>query len=129
MSQIPSSVDEYIAAFPQEVQEILQEVRATAKAAAPEATEAIKYAMPALVLHGNLVYYAGFKKHIGFYALPEGNIEFQKELKQYKTGKGSIQFPLDKPIPYDLITKIVQFRVVQQLRQQEEKAKPKRSPK
>lgn len=109
-----SSVDAYIASFSEDVQKILRKIRATVLSAAPTAEETIKYAMPTLVLHGNLVYYAAFKNHIGFYGLPKGDEDFQNELAKYKTGKGSIQFPLDKPIPYDLISQIVTFRVAQQ---------------
>lgn len=107
----PESTDEYIAGFPVEVQAILNEVRKTIKLAAPEATEKISYGMPAFVQDGNLVYFAAFTNHIGFYALPSGNEAFKKELSKYKTGKGSIQFPLDKPMPLKLITRIVKMRV------------------
>lgn len=107
----PTSTAAYIASFPKEVQAKLEQVRATIKKAAPEAEETISYGMPAFKLNGPLVYFAAFKGHIGFYALPSGNEAFQKELAKYKMGKGSIQFPLDEPMPLALITKIVQFRV------------------
>jgi uncharacterized protein YdhG (YjbR/CyaY superfamily) len=108
----PSTVDDYILRFPLEVQEILEQVRVAVRKAAPEAEEIISYAMPAFrYKKTNLVYFAGFKQHIGFYALPSGNDAFKKELSNYKVGKGSIQFPLDKPIPLDLIKRIVQFRI------------------
>lgn len=107
----PESTDEYIAGFPVEVQAILNEVRKTIKLAAPEATEKISYGMPAFVQDGNLVYFAAFTNHIGFYALPSGNEAFKKELSKYKIGKGSIQFPLDEPMPLSLITRIVKMRV------------------
>ena len=107
----PSPIDAYIAAFPEDVQAILQQVRRTIHEAAPEATEAIAYGMPTFKLHGNLVHFAAFKNHIGFYPVPLGIEAFQEELSAYKQGKGSVQFPLDKPIPYDLIQRIVHFRV------------------
>jgi uncharacterized protein YdhG (YjbR/CyaY superfamily) len=121
----PTTIDEYIADFPPNVQEILQKVRATIKAAAPGAEEAIKYQMPTFVLKGNLVYFGAFKKHIGFYPVPTGIEAFEEDLAPYKTGKGSIQFPFDKPIPYDLITKVVVFRVEENLRNAEAKKKKK----
>lgn len=104
-------IDEYISAFPKDVQKILEQVRATVKKAAPQAEEAIKYAIPTYVLNGNLVHFAAFKNHIGFYPTPTANEEFKKELSAYKTGKGSVQFPLDQPMPLGLITKIVKFRI------------------
>jgi len=107
----PQTIDAYIAAFPDDVQAILQQVRRTIREAAPEATEAIAYGMPTFSLHGNLVHFAAFKNHIGFYPVPSGMAAFQEELSAYKQGKGSVQFPLDKPIPYDLIQRIVRFRV------------------
>lgn len=113
--EVPQNVDEYIAAFPANVQKVLQQVRTTVKKAAPGAEEIISYAMPAFRLKGNLVYFAAFKSHIGFYSLPSGNAAFKKELANYKTGKGSIQFPLDKPMPLALITQIVKFRVEENL--------------
>jgi len=104
-------VDAYIAEFPQPVQQLLQQLRKTIKAAAPKATEVISYGMPGYQLHGMLVYFAGYKNHIGFYAAPTGHEAFKKELSVYKTGKGSVQFPLDKPLPLKLVTKIVKYRV------------------
>ena len=112
----PTTIDEYIADFPPDVQEILQKVRATIRKAAPGAAETIKYQMPTFMLKGNLVHFGGFKKHVGFYPVPTGIEAFAEELAPYKTGKGSIQFPYDKPIPYDLITKVVKFRVEENLR-------------
>lgn len=109
----PASVDEYIVGFPKEVQDILKQVRATIRKAAPEAQETIAYGMPAYRLNGPLVYFAAFKSHIGFYATPTGHEAFAKELSKYKQGKGSVQFPLDQPIPFDLITRIVKFRVTE----------------
>lgn len=111
----PNSIDEYIADFPEEVQRVLAQVRATIRAAAPEAQEAIAYAMPAFKLNGPLVYFAGYKNHIGFYATPTGHKAFAAELSVFKQGKGSVQFPLDQPMPLDLITRIVKFRVQENL--------------
>ncbi len=108
----PANIDEYIAGFPEDVQKKLEQVRATIKKAAPEASEAIKYAMPAYVLNGtNLVFFAGYKNHIGFSATPTGHNAFKDELSVYKQGKGSVQFPLNQPMPLDLIGRIVAFRV------------------
>ncbi|MCJ7467517.1 MAG: DUF1801 domain-containing protein [Maribacter sp.] len=112
----PKDIDEYIALFPCELQKILEQVRMTIKKVAPEAEEKISYGMPAFRLHGkDLIYFAAFAKHIGVYALPSGNEAFKKELSNYKTGKGSIQFPFDHPIPFDLLAKIVQFRAQENL--------------
>jgi uncharacterized protein YdhG (YjbR/CyaY superfamily) len=107
----PTNIDEYITEFPAEVQKILQQVRTTIKEAAPAAEETISYAIPTFKVNGNLVHFAAFKNHIGFYPTPSGSEAFKKELSVYKSGKGSVQFPLDKPMPFDLITKIVKFRV------------------
>ena len=107
----PTTIDAYLAAFPADVQAILQQIRQLIHDAAPEATEAISYGMPTFKLHGNLVHFAAFKNHIGFYPVPSGMAAFQEELAAYKQGKGSVQFPLDQPMPYDLIRRIVQFRV------------------
>ena len=107
-----ANIDEYISGFPKDVQDILQEVRATIQKAAPGAVEAIKYAIPTFMLNGrNLVHFAAFKSHIGFYPTPTGGEAFKKDLSKYKTGKGSVQFPLDEPMPLSLITKITKFRV------------------
>jgi len=119
------NIDEYIAGFPPDVQDILQKVRATIRSAAPDAEEAIRYQMPTFRLEGNLVHFAAFKNHIGLYPTPSGTQRFRAELSPYETGKGSIRFPLDKPIPYDLIAKIVKFRVKANL----EKAKATRKKK
>jgi len=104
-------IDEYIQSHPKDVQKILMEIRKTVKKAAPNAKEKISYGMPAFTLNGNLVYFAAFKNHIGFYPLPSGINSFKKELSTYKTSKGAIQFPIDKPMPLSLITKIVKYRV------------------
>ncbi|MCK9641576.1 MAG: DUF1801 domain-containing protein [Prolixibacteraceae bacterium] len=106
-----NEVDQYISTFSAEVREIMVQIRAIIKDAAPDAVEMIAYKMPAYKTEGRpLVYFAGFKNHIGLYALPSGHIQFASELSHYQQGKGSVQFPLDKPIPYDLIKKIVEFR-------------------
>ncbi|XOV94157.1 MAG: iron chaperone [Bacteroidota bacterium] len=104
-------IENYINAFPEETQEILKKIRQLIKETAPEADELISYGMPGYKLNNRpLVYFAGYKNHIGFYATPSGHAEFEKELSIYPQGKGSVQFPLSKPIPYDLIKKIVLFR-------------------
>lgn len=114
--QIPTNlIDEYIHGFPPEIQEILQKIRQIVHEAAPEAQEVISYQMPTFTLHGNLVHFAAFKNHIGFYPIPSGIEAFQAELAGYISGKGSVQFPLDRPIPYDLIRRIVEFRVKENL--------------
>ena len=106
------TVDSYIASFPEDVQTLLKQIRAIIKENAPEAEEGFAYQMPSYNTNGKpLVYFAGFKNHIGFYATPTGHSKFEKELSKYKQGKGSVQFPLDKPLPLDLIARIVKFRV------------------
>ena len=111
------TIDEYIKIFPQDVQSILERMRQTIRKATPEAVESISYQMPTFKLNGkNLVYFAGYKNHIGFYPVPSGIRAFKKELSQYKTGKGSLQFPIDKPVPYDLVKKIVMFRVKENMK-------------
>lgn len=113
----PKSTDEYISSFPKATQILLQEVRETIKNAAPNANESISYGMPAYKLNGKaLVYFAGYKNHIGFYATPTGHAEFTEELAKYKQGKGSVQFSINEPMPLDLITKIVKFRVSEVLK-------------
>jgi uncharacterized protein YdhG (YjbR/CyaY superfamily) len=120
---IPTNADEYIAAFSKETQQILTDVRKTIKAAAPGAEEMISYGMPAYkYMNRPLVYFAAYEKHIGFYATPTGHAAFKKELSVYKQGKGSVQFPFDKPVPLKLITKIVKFRV----KENREKVKAKK---
>ena len=109
--EAPQTIDAYIAGFPEDVQAILQQVRRTIHEAAPEATEAISYQMPTFKLNGNLVHFGAFKSHIGFYPVPSGMAAFQDDLAAYKQGKGSVQFPLNKPMPLDLIRRIVEFRV------------------
>lgn len=106
------TVDAYIKGAPPAVQPILRKIRKTIRDAAPKAEESIAYGMPAYKLNGKpLVYFGAFKNHIGIYATPRGHAEFKKELAKYKQGKGSVQFPIDEPIPYGLITKIVKFKV------------------
>ena len=109
----PATIDAYIAQFPEDVQVILQKIRSTIREVAPEAEEAIKYQIPTFVLNGNLVHFGGFKKHVGLYPTPGGIEEFRDELAAYAGGKGTVKFPLDQPIPYDLIRRIVEFRVEQ----------------
>ena len=110
-----NTIDEYISSQSPEIQTLLTQIRKTIKQAAPEAEEVISYQMPAYKYHGILVYFAAFKNHIGFYATPNGHSEFKEELSGYKQGKGSVQFPIDKPMPLDLIAKIVKFRVTENL--------------
>lgn len=110
---VPATIDEYIAGFPKNVQEILEQVRATIKKAAPGAEEKINYGIPTFILNGNLVHFGGFQNHVGFYPTPLGTEAFEEELSVYKSGKGSVQFPLDQPMPLNLISRIVKFRVLQ----------------
>jgi len=117
-----SSIDGYIASFPEDVQKIMRQLRATIKAAAPDAGEKISYNMPTFTMNGTyLVYFAGWKTHIAFYGAPRGNAEFKEDLSAYEAGKGTLQFPFDKPMPLDLITKIVKFRVTQILNRTDKK--------
>ena len=121
-NNVAKNVDDYIKQFPESVQASLQKLRKTIRTAAPKAEEVISYMMPGYKYHGMLVYFAAYKTHIGFYATPTGNDAFKKELSIYKTGKGSIQFPVNKPLPLNLIKQIVTFRVLQN----EEKAAAKK---
>lgn len=109
------TIDEYIAGFPKEVQTILKRIRTTVQKAAPDAEETINYGIPTFTLKGNLVHFAGFKSHIGFYPTPSGIVKFKKELSAYEGAKGSVKFPLDQPIPYGLIARITKFRVKENL--------------
>jgi uncharacterized protein YdhG (YjbR/CyaY superfamily) len=112
-----TSIDQYNAAFPEEVVQRMEQIRAIITKQAPEAVESISYGMPAFKLNGKpLVYYAGYKQHIGFYATPTGHSEFAEELSHYKQGKGSVQFPLTEPLPVDLIQRIVIFRIGENLK-------------
>ena len=106
-----SSIDEYISGFPEETQKLLRQVRASIKEAAPEAAEKISYGIPTFTLAGNLVHFAAFKNHIGFYPTSSGIEKFKEELSIYEGAKGSVKFPIDKPLPLGLISKIVKFRV------------------
>jgi uncharacterized protein YdhG (YjbR/CyaY superfamily) len=119
----PKDIDEYIAGFPEDIQELLQKMRATIKKAAPDAEETISYRMPTFTLKGNLVHFAAFKNHIGFYPAASGIEKFKEELSAYEGAKGSVQFPLGKPIPFSLITRIVKFRVKENLERAEAKKK------
>ena len=110
------TIDEYISLFPDDVQKILQEMRLTIRKSAPKAEEAISYQIPTFKLNGNLVHFAAFKSHIGFYPTSSGITAFQKELSQFKSSKGAVQFPINKPIPFDLVRKIVKYRVKESLR-------------
>lgn len=121
-STTPANIDTYIATFPHEVQAILEKLRQTIRKAAPAATEKISYQMPTFYLNGNLVHFAAYKDHIGFYPAPSGIVAFEAELSEYKTSKGAIQFPIDKPLPLALVKKIVAFRVDENLA----KAPPKK---
>ena len=109
-----ATIDDYIRTFPADVREILENMRAAIREVAPGAEEAIRYGMPTFRLHGrNLIHFAAFQHHIGFYPIPSGIEAFRTELSPYKQGKGSVQFPLDQPVPYDLVKKIVRFRVAE----------------
>ena len=116
------SIDEYIATFPKDVQKIMNKLRETIKAAAPQVEEAISYDMPTFNLNGKyLVYFAGWKTHIAFYGAPRGNAEFKEDLSAYESGAGTLKFPLDKLMPYGLITKIVKFRAAENLTRTDKK--------
>jgi len=107
----PTTIDEYIADYPPDVRAILQKIRQTIREAAPDAEEAISYQLPTFKLHGSLVHFGAFKSHIGFYPTSAGAEQFQKELSVYQGAKGSVRFPLDQPMPYALIKRIVEYRV------------------
>lgn len=112
-SAAPTSIDDYIARYPEEVQEILNRIRTIIREEAPEAREKISYQMPTFYLNGNLVHFGAFKQHIGLYPTPSGIEAFQEELSAYRGARGSVQFPLDEPIPYELIRRIVRYRVAE----------------
>lgn len=116
------SIDDYILSFPPEVQEILKTLRKVIKESAPDAVEKMSWQMPTFVLHGNLVHFAAYKNHIGFYPAPSGIDAFKQELSEYKGAKGSVQFPLNKPLPYDLVSKIVKYRVAENIKEAEDKS-------
>ena len=119
----PKDIDEYIAGFPNDVQKILEKIRLTIRKAAPDAEETIKYQMPTFTLNGNLIHFAAFKKHIGLYPVPRGSETFKDEVSKYEGAKSTVRFPLDKPIPFALISKIVKFRVKKNLERAEVKGK------
>jgi uncharacterized protein YdhG (YjbR/CyaY superfamily) len=118
----PKTIDEYIAGFPADVQVLLTKIRKTIRNAAPDAQERISYQIPTFTLKGNLVSFAAYKKHIGLYPAPEGSARFNSDLAPYRAGKSTVRFPLDKPIPFDLITQIVELRVRDNLRRTGAKA-------
>lgn len=119
----PKDIDAYIASFPQDVQAMLETIRTTVRQAAPDAQETIKYLMPTFTLNGNLVHFAAFKNHIGFYPAPTGIEQFKDELARYKGAKGSVQFSLDKPMPLDLIRRIVEYRVAENMQKAQAKGR------
>jgi uncharacterized protein YdhG (YjbR/CyaY superfamily) len=121
-----TSIDDYIADFPEAIQTMLEALRATIKVAAPDAEEKISYQMPTFAQEGNLVHFAAYKNHIGFYPTPAGIEAFKDDLSGYKSSKGAVQFPIGEPLPLDLISKIVQFRVVDNLKKAEFKASMKK---
>ena len=116
-------IDEYIAGYPEDVQQILEKIRATIKAAAPEAVEAISYGIPCFRYKGNLIFFAGFRTHVSVYPAPRGSEAFKAELSAYKGGKGTVQFPLGKPVPYELISRMTAFRMQENLAIAEAKAR------
>lgn len=122
----PQNIDEYIEQFPADIQAILQEVRQTIREAAPQAREKISYQMPTFDLHGNLVHFGAHKEHIGFYPTPSGIEAFASELAGYESSKGAVKFPLDQPIPLDLVGRIVKFRVEENQKKAEAKSKKKK---
>jgi uncharacterized protein YdhG (YjbR/CyaY superfamily) len=127
MNAAPNAIDAYIAGFPPPVQLKLQAMRDLIKTLAPDAIEVIKYAIPTFVVNGiNLVHFAGYQHHIGFYPIPSSIAAFEKELSVYKKGKGSVQFPIDEPLPFELIRKMTQFRLQEiALKQSAKKKKSK----
>ena len=125
--KVAKNIDEYISQFPPEVQGVLQKVRETIRKAAPKATETISYAIPCYMYHGYLIYFAGFKNHVSVYPAPRGAAEFKDELAVYKGGKGTVQFPLDEPLPVKLIARMVKYRMKEN--EEKEKSKGKGSPK
>ena len=123
------TMDEYIDSFPEDVRRILNELRQTIQEVAPEAQETISYQMPTFVLNGNLVHFAAFENHIGFYPTPSGIESFKQELSGYKSAKGSVQFPIHEPLPLPLISRIVAYRVEENLRRKPKKSSNKKSQK
>jgi uncharacterized protein YdhG (YjbR/CyaY superfamily) len=125
-SAAAKTIDEYIKAFPKDIQERLKAMRKTIHAAAPEAEERISYQMPTFFLKGNLVHFAAFKNHIGFYPVPTGILAFKKELSAFATTKGGVQFPLDRPLPLSLVARIVKFRVAENLKNYQDESNRKK---
>jgi uncharacterized protein YdhG (YjbR/CyaY superfamily) len=123
------TIDEYISTLPEDVQSVLSELRQTIREAAPEAEETINYQIPTFTLHGNLVHFAALKNHIGFYPTPSGIEAFKNELASYKGAKGSVQFPIDQPLPLSLIRRIVEYRVKENLERKQKKASRRKSTK
>jgi uncharacterized protein YdhG (YjbR/CyaY superfamily) len=123
MPETAKNVDEYIAGFPGEIQKGLRELRAFIKAEVPAASEKISYGMPTFYLEGNLVHFAAFKDHYGFFPAPSGIDRFEEELAPYRSGKGTLRFPLDKPLPWELLKKVIRFRVEENTRKASEKRK------
>src|SRR3990172_6453856 len=121
----PKNIDEYIADFPHDVQEIMEKIRLTIRKAAPDAEETIKYQIPTFTLKGNLVHFAAYKKHIGFYPTSTGIEKFKNELSVYEGAKGSVRFPSEEPVPFGLISKIVKLRVKENLEKAEARGKKK----
>jgi uncharacterized protein YdhG (YjbR/CyaY superfamily) len=119
----PQTIDEYIVGFPPDVQETLQEIRRTIKEAAPDAEETVKYRIPTFTLKGNLVHFGAYKKHIGFYPTPSATEKFKEQLSAYEVSKGAVRFPLGEPVPFDLITEMVRFRVQENLERAEARKK------
>ncbi|MBL7979816.1 MAG: DUF1801 domain-containing protein [Bacteroidetes Order II. Incertae sedis bacterium] len=119
----PANIDDYIAQFPEATQSILQDMRMFIRTLLPDATEAISYGIPTWVLNGNLVHIAAYERHIGFYPAPSGLEAFKADLAGYKKGKGSVQFPLDRPMPWELIERMVQWRKEEQLAKKTPKSK------
>lgn len=125
----PGTIDEYIEAFPEDVQQVLQKIRTTIQKAAPDAQEGISYKMPAFYLNGRyLVYFAAYKRHIGMYPVPAGDAEFNREIAPYQSSKGTLQFPLNQPIPYGLIRKVVKYRAAEELAKGSTRSKNRRGP-
>jgi uncharacterized protein YdhG (YjbR/CyaY superfamily) len=123
---VSGDIDGYISGFPKDVRRILQRIRATIRKEAPQAEEKISYRIPTFTLHGNLVHFAAFKGHFGFFPTSSGISAFKHELSAYKWSKGSVQFPFDQPVPFGLITRIVKFRVRENLNKAEAKRKKQR---
>lgn len=119
------TIDDYIAGFPPDVQKMLEKIRQTIRKAAPKAEEGISYQIPVFKLEGNMIFFAAYKKHVSVYPAPRASQEFKAELAAYEGGKGTVQFPLDKPIPYDLIARITKFRVKDNLARAAAKSKKK----